>query len=217
MNKKQMITYKILVEGNCEEWYFKRLAELINNRDDINYNVCFDIKKIKDNFDSYLKKTNLPTLNNKIYFIYDHEGNENAFKSNVLDLIKKCYKVKVGIKLFLGYTNLSFDLWILLHKKYFNRKVTSVDDYLCYINKSFDENFESMNKYKQEKNFKRCLGKISLDDIKTSIERSKKIMDDIKLNGNKVKEYKTFTYYNENPSISVHEFVDIILNNCGIK
>lgn len=217
MSRKQTRTYILLVEGDCEVWYFERLVELINKCDDIDYNARIKIKQIKDRFDSYLKKIDLPALETTIYFIYDHEGREDTFKSDVLDRIKKCRGIRPGIKPFLGYTNLSFDLWMLLHKTEFNRAVIKVDDYLKCINRCFNENFESMREFKKEDNFKRCLSKIELSDTKNAILLSKKIMDDMKYNGNKLKEYKSFTYYNENPSLSVHKVVDEILKECGIK
>ena len=52
-----------------------------------------------------------------------------------------------------GYSNFSFDLWIVLHKTDCNGPLSHRSKYLTKINQAYHENLESMDDYKQEKNF----------------------------------------------------------------
>ena len=49
-------------------------------------------------------------------------------------------------------------------------------NYLPHINRAYGEEFESMDEYKHEDNFKRCLKQLSLEDVIKAVERSEKIM-----------------------------------------
>ncbi len=216
MDRKQIKKYLLLVEGQDEVLYFKRLEDLINLCEDSKYKVTINTKVIRDKFSSFIKKSSSISLNTVIYFVYDYEGNEDIFKKNVLDNIKSCKNIKKGMQFMLGYNNLSIELWILLHKDIFKRSVIRVGDYLEFINKKFDEKFESINTFKQETNFKRCLGKITLDDVKEAIKRADKIMEDLKKDEQQM-EYKGFKYYRKNPSLTIHEIIKIILSDCEIK
>ena len=76
-------------------------------------------------------------------------------------------KQQKNIKYQLGYSNFTFELWIILHKKdcfgpFYNRK-----QYLVPIQQCFNEKFEDLEHYKQENTFKRCLEKLTLNDVKS--------------------------------------------------
>lgn len=201
MDRKQTKKYLILVEGqDCE---------------DVKYKVSINIKVIRNNFSSFIKKNSSISLNTVIYFVYDYEGNEEYFKKNVLSNIKSCRNIKKGMQFVLGYNNLSIELWMLLHKTMFKRSVIHIGDYLEFINRQFNEKIESINTFKQETNFKRCLSKITLDNVKKAVKRADKIMEDLKKDEQQM-EYKGFRYYRKNPSLTTHEIVRIILSDCEI-
>ena len=86
----------ILVEGQDEELYFKRLEQFINLCEDVKYKVSINIKVIRNNFSSFIKKNSSISLNTVIYFVYDYEGNEEYFKKNVLSNIKSRRNIKKG-------------------------------------------------------------------------------------------------------------------------
>lgn len=134
-----------------------------------------------------------------------------------LDHLKTACKMSPKVAVYkLGYSNFTFDLWIALHKIECSASLVDREKYLDYLNSGFGENFISMKDYKKEDNFKRCLGKISLDDVLTAVKRADKIMEENRLNGNKQLEYKKYTYYADNPSLSVHEIISSILKECGL-
>ena len=73
------------------------------------------------------------------------------------------------------------------------------------------ENFENLDKYKHEKNFKRILKKLTIEDVRQAIQRSKSIMQTNLNRGYVLHQYKGYRYYSENPSLSIWELVERIL------
>lgn len=87
---------------------------------------------------------------------------------------------------------------------------------MSHINKVFNEKFENLDHYKNENNFKRCLSKLNLDNVRLAIERSKTIMEIKVANGECEEQYKGFKYYKENPSLSIWKCVEEILYECDL-
>lgn len=63
-----------------------------------------------------------------------------------------------------------------LHKTECNGSLNFRHQYLGAINRAYDEHFSTMDEYKQEANFKRLLGKLTLADVWTAVERAERIM-----------------------------------------
>lgn len=84
------------------------------------------------------------------------------------------------------------------------------------MNRAYSENFESMEEYKHEHNFKRCLGKLELSNVVEAIERAKKIMEKNEQNGYTHHQYKGFKYYKENPSLAIWEAIEKIMKDCEL-
>lgn len=131
----------------------------------------------------------------------------------MLSQLKEAREQK-SIEYRLGYTNLTFELWMILHKKDCNASLTDKSKYLAPINSAYNEEFNSLKSYKEERHFKRCLSKLSLSDVKEAVRRAKKITQNNKELGNPMKSYKGFKYYQNNPSLSIWEIVDEILIEC---
>ena len=125
-------------------------------------------------------------------------------------------KEQKKIKYTLGYSNYTFELWIILHKKSCNGSLTNRKQYLDPINQIFEENFEDLDKYKHEDDFKRCLRKLSLDDVISAIKRADVIMNNNIKDDKKVISYKTYSYYKDNPALSIHDVIRNIFFDCGI-
>lgn len=87
---------------------------------------------------------------------------------------------------------------------------------LAPINQAFGERFENLDQYKHEDEFKRCLGKLSLDDVHEAIKRADVIMANNQRDGNTLLQYKGYTYYRDNPALSIHEAVRKMFEECGI-
>ena len=130
--------------------------------------------------------------------------------------MKEAKKYK-NINYLLGYSNLTFELWMILHKMDFYAPVNDKTKYLQPIQKAFDEKFEDFQYFKQEDTFKRCLNKLTIEDVKCAIKRAEKIARDNKKNSKVLVSHCNYSYYRENPSMSINEVVKKIIVECGIK
>ena len=85
-------------------------------------------------------------------------------------------------------------LWIVLHRIDCNGAISHRKNYLTPLNKAYDEHFESMDEYKHEANFKRCLGKLQLCSVIDAVNRAKTIMQNKQNNGYTLQQYKGYKY-----------------------
>lgn len=97
-----------------------------------------------------------------------------------------------------------------------NSSISHRKNYLAMINRAFDEKFKSMNEYKHEANFKRCLSKLQLTNVINAVNRAKSIMLINQKNGYTLHQYKGYKFYKENPSLSLWEIIDRILKDCAL-
>lgn len=81
--------------------------------------------------------------------------------------------------------------------------------------KAFGEKFQSMDEYKKERNFKRLLENLTLQDVKDAIQRAEEIQE-INICQDNKQNYRDFEYYSNNPSLSIHEHIKKILQECGV-
>lgn len=103
-----------------------------------------------------------------------------------------------------------------MHKNQQMSLVSHRKQYVKGINKAFNEDFQFIDDYKQEKNFKRILKKITLEDVVLAINNGNKIRIMNKENSKQnYRKYGQFEYYIENPDITVNECVEQILKECG--
>lgn len=216
-NRKTSISYYFSVEGETEKWYLEHLQSLINSSEKAEYSARFIVKIKKDPRE--MVKALAFTDKIIINHICDTESNSDEhtkiFRAT-LDNMKSACSMGKKVSYRLGYSNFVFDLWIALHKVDCNAQLADRKQYLKYLNDGFKEHFISMDEYKEEDNFKRCMEKITLDDVLAAIERAEKIMANSLSSGYKPVEYKKFTYYTENPSLSVHEIIADIFKQCKL-
>ncbi len=144
------------------------------------------------------------------------ETDHIAIFNKTLASMKEATKQGKKIDYFLGYSNFTFELWIILHKTDCNGSFTHRTHYLSPLNKAFQERFLELEQYKREADFNRILSKISLNDVKDAIKRSKFIMQQNHDNGLRPRLYKGFQYYTENPSLTIGESIAKILNDCKL-
>ncbi|MCG8483891.1 MAG: RloB family protein [Clostridia bacterium] len=205
------------VEGETENWYLKWLQDKINEAPKATFKVSLDCPVQKNP----LKRAKSITITGKtyIYHISDYESNDSIhikkFKET-MDNMKKAEDLGKQITYKFGYTNFTFDLWIILHKADCHGSKVHRKHYIMSINRAYDENFEDMDDYKHERIFKRILNKLSLDDVIAAINRSKVIMQRNKDNGYVLQQYKGYKYYKENPSLSIWEVIEKILQECNL-
>ncbi len=115
--RKDTKKYYFSVEGETEQWYLQRLAKLINDNPDSVNKVTF-VCKIQKNPEKMVKTlTDLSKA--EIWHISDYESNEEMHQKEfkeTIDNMDKAQKIGKKIEYKFGYTNLTFDLWIILHK-----------------------------------------------------------------------------------------------------
>ena len=155
----------------------------------------------------------------EVYHFFDYESDEEIHEkrfTEAMDNMKKAQELGKQITYKSGYTNFTFDLWIILHMMDCNTSYSHRKQYLTPINRAFGENFENMDEFKKEANFKRCLSKRQLSNVIDAIERAKKIMQRNQENGYKLHQYKGYRYYKENPSLSAWEAIEKIMKECEL-
>ena len=93
----------------------------------------------------------------EIYHFFDYESDEplhvKGFQE-ALDNMKKAEKIGKQIKYKSGYSNFTFDLWIILHMTNCNASFSHRKQYITPINRAFGEKFQNMDEFKEENNFK---------------------------------------------------------------
>lgn len=209
--------YIISCEGETEVIYFNYLQELLIAE---GYKIEINAKKqtvssiIKSQQGTYtqLGEKNLARVED-IEVLADDKTRICLSKSykSITDASKKTKSAKLFI------SNISFELWLILHKAGTVKKVDKVSDYLPLINKHYCRKFNSLGVYKECKNLKSVIQSISLDDVKSAVERARMIRNcNIKNNSHAKVIINGFEYYSCNPDLSVHELVRDILYELGI-
>ena len=110
--------------------------------------------KVEQSPRSFYKKLT-PTSNPEVFHICDVESTskEHIDKfEKILSEMKESKKQK-NINYLLGYSNFTFELWLILHKQNCNRPLTKRQDYITQINKcscNSGERFENLEQFKQK-------------------------------------------------------------------
>lgn len=209
--------YYFTVEGETEKWYLDWLQEKINNEDSSKYKVAID-SKIQKNPLKRAKSLNVISKV-EITHLFDYESDDEVHTTQfrtTLDLMKEASNMGKQIKYNFGYSNFTFELWMILHKINCNASFAHRRQYIDPINTAYSEKFEDLKHYKHEDNFKRLLAKISLREVKDAIGRSKAIMQRNEDNGYVLQQYKKYCYYKENPSLSIWESIEKIIIDCAL-
>lgn len=217
VKRKLTKKYYFSVEGETEQWYLEWLQNLINNTEKSVCKVSIDCP-VKKNPLKHAKSLTV-TRKIEVYHFFDYESDEPIHAQrfqHAMDNMKKAEQLGKQIKYKSGYSNFTFDLWIILHMTYCNTSYAHRKQYITRINQVFSEKFENMDEYKKEDNFKRCLNKLKLSHVTDAIERSKKIMQKNKENGYTLYQYRGYQYYKENPSLAVWEAIEKILSDCKL-
>ncbi len=212
MMRKENVQFYLSVDGNTEELYFKWLKERLNSSPNAVRTVSFDIKQKKPS--SYAKS--LSVLTETIaYHVCDKEtssiSDKEKFKRTLAEM-KDIHKIRPCITYKLAYSNISFELWLLLHKTSCNGIKKTASDYFPNIKKTFSlDGVVSFNEYKEEKNFNRVLSQLSLKDVKEAIKRA----EEIQQNNAAVQQetvYKGYSFFEDNPSLNIHCLIQKIFD-----
>lgn len=211
---KENRKYVFTVEGETEKWYLDWLQKEINKNTDSKYIVIIN-STVQKHPMSFAKRQNAKTTP-LVTHLCDVESDSAEDIGNFETVLKEMAKVKreKKIKYLIGYSNFTFELWMILHKTNCSSVLYGKSQYLPMINKAFEEHFEALSKYKEKDNFHRCLSKMSIEDVCKAVSRAETIMNN-HIGIHKEVEYATYKYYKENPSLSIWKPIKQILVDCG--
>lgn len=105
---------------------------------------------------------------------------------------------------------MNFDLWLILHKEDYNKSVSRNDAYISDVRRIFGLN--QTDNIKNEEVINKILSQITLDDIKSAIQRVETIRKS-KVKADSAKIGSTTIY--SNPDFSIHEFLKAVLEDSG--
>lgn len=216
-NRKPNKKYYFSVEGETEQWYLKWLQEIINDTEEAAYKVSIDCPVRKNPLKH--AKSLVVTRKIEVYHFFDYESDEEIHVQRFMDAMdnmKKAQNLGKQIIYKSGYSNFTFDLWLILHMTNCNGAYTHRKQYITAINRAYNENFQDMDEFKKEDNFKRCLKKLQLSNVIDAVNRAKTIMQKNKDNGYALHQYKGYKYYKENPSLTAWEAIEKILLDCKL-
>lgn len=215
--RKENKPYYFSVEGETEQWYLQWLMKQINACPRSKYHVKLTTK-VEPNPVGWVKGM---TITGKIalWHLSDYEGedgdNPQRFQTT-MDRLREAETLKRGVKCHFGYSNLTFDLWMILHRLDCRGELADRKQYLPLINRGFEEHFLSMKQYKKEDNFHRCLAKLKLEDVQEAIRRAKEIMDTLESDGYRPLQHKGYSYYRRNPALEIWRPIETILRDCKL-
>ena len=226
MSKKESRQFNISVEGiNCEMMYFEHLARLINASGLNTYNLKVVPKKMspfeyaKRNAYKPIEKRNkksIPFIHIQDIEDYYDESQRTKFFRMIEEL--RTTEEQFRISYMLGYSNYTFELWMLLHTADMDYAVQDRKAYLAPINQYFRRHYSNMDEFKQHNEFQGILDEfVTLDSIKLAIGRAKEIVENNGKAGKTKETYKGITFYHDNPDISVHEVIELIFKVCKVK
>ena len=215
--RKENYTYYFSVEGETEKWYLEWLQSCINGCADARYTVKLDARIQKDPLARAKGMTILGKT--EITHIFDRESEEPIHTSQflrTLERMRAAQRLGKNIKYSLGYSNFTFELWMILHKADCSGVKSHRKQYLAPLNAAYHEHFESLDAYKHADAFRRILGQLTLEDVKAAVRRSEALMRRREEAGAVPQRYAGYSFYTENPSLSIWECIQRILKECGL-
>ena len=213
--------FNMSVEGsNCEKLYFEHLARLINHSGRNQYNL--KISPITASPLQYAKRNahkpseRLPYIH--IQDIEDYHDVEQRKKFfHVIDSMREAERT-FGISYRLGYSNYTFELWMLLHVADMNFSVSGRGAYLGTINQYFHREYLSLADFKKTAEFQQILNEfVTLDTVFDAVRRAERIVEENAAQNKARTTYGKVTFYQDNPDVSVHKVVRLIFETCKVK
>lgn len=227
MSRSESRQFHMSVEGaNCERLYFEHLARLINLSGRNKYNLKIAPKAMSPF--QYAKRTaykpvdkqkggkDLPYIHiQDIEDFYDAQQQRKFY--GVIDEMRKAEQT-FRISYQLGYSNYTFELWMLLHVANMTSAAKNRVAYLRPINQYFHRNYSSLDAFKGVSEFQGILdGFITLDTVFDAVERAERIVANNEKQNKKKTTYRGITFYQDNPDITVHEIVKMIFEVCDVR
>ena len=194
-NVKIKREFRCYYEGLQEEKYFKHIKKII---EEAYPNVNLKFKKVEKLKSLVESSTMVPKI-----AVFDYDSNKEEFEKKV----KICKNTKNHMKTKILYTSLNFDLWLLIHKKQFDKPVVNNGDYVEKVRNAY--NLSRTANIKNNAIIEKMMQKIKMQDLEFARENARKIMAR-KLESDKILIGKKFSYY-PNPSMNIHEFFNELM------
>ncbi|HOP93226.1 MAG TPA: RloB domain-containing protein [Acetivibrio thermocellus] len=197
-------TYFCVCDGQQEEMYLKHVALLLKKFPErvVTFNTTVGSpEKLKKNYTEYDSAA-----------LFDYDFKDRQFHQNIVicDQLNRKNRRKNGQNVYHAYSNVNIDLWFILHKEDFNRPVTTNDAYVADVRRIYGLSQEA--DIKEKANLERILRQITLEDVKNAIRRAEQIRAS-KLESDCFKVGSTTCF--SNPDFSIHNFLKIVLQDCG--
>lgn len=212
MNRAK-ITYYGAYEGLQEKKYLDRLKYLISQEKNSKYDVSFMLKncfggsplevcKYTAKSITFSSASNLKK-EGRVIAIFDYDFKDEEFiKAN-----KYCEEQKI----FNAYSNVNFDLFLLLHKQKYNKQISSNKGYQIALCKAY--NIPTSSDIKDEKIIDRIMNQITLDDCRYAIKNAHAICKETCSFG---RQFENLEGHFEQPYLKIHLFIEKVLIKCGL-
>lgn len=197
-------TYFCVCEGQQEEMYLKHIAFLLKEFPErvVTFNTTYGSpERLRRNYTEY---------DNAALFDYDFKEDEFRRNITICEQLQRKSRKEKGKNVYHAYSNVNIDLWFILHKEDFNKPVNSNDAYVVDVRRIYGLGQES--DIKEKANLERMLKQITLEDVKQAIRRAEQIRAK-KLESDRFMVGDVVCF--GNPDFSLHEFLKIVLHDCG--
>ncbi len=138
---RETLKYTFTVEGETEQWYLLWLRDQINACPDREKNISI-VPKVQQSPAKFYKSTSRK-VTPVVTHICDVENNKPIHVSKFQTILSEMKDAQTNkrIDYHLGYSNFSFELWMVLHKKDFNcwrydcanYIILRIDGWLCHV------------------------------------------------------------------------------------
>ncbi len=184
--------------------YLKHLAFLLKKFPErvVTFNtICGLPERLEKNYTEY---------DNAALFDYDFKEEEFCRNIMICDKLQRKSRKGKGKNVYHAYSNVNIDLWFILHKENYNKPVAFNNAYVTDVRRLYGLNLEA--DIKEKANLDKILKQITLEDVKLAIRRADQIRVG-KLEADCFMVGTTSCY--GNPDFSLHDFLKIVLQDCG--
>ena len=131
-DKLETKKFVFTVEGETEQWYLLWLRDQINNCEERSFNAAIDAK-VQQSPEKFYKTVNVKTTP-EVYHVCDVESNDQDHVKKFRNILTEMKEAKTQKKIIykLGYSNFTFELWMVLHKRNCNGPLNHRRQYLVY-------------------------------------------------------------------------------------
>lgn len=200
------MSFFCVCEGQQEQHYLTHIGRLLNRSPQrvVKFNC------VVGNPHELTKKANYYEYDKVA--VFDHDMNRKAFVRalELCDRLNSISRRRKQSQVFHAYSNVNFDLWLILHKRDYNRPVGSTDAYRTVVRDVYG--LPSNADIKHANVMGRILEQISLEDVWAAIHRADVIRQS-KLESDCCTIGSTKCY--PNPDFSIHDFLRYVLEKCG--